>query len=670
MPRAKATHPVEPRRRSDTIREVAVIAVALGVRLVYLGQSAAAPTFDTPVMDAADYDILARCLLHGGEPSTSLFWQPVFYPLFLTGVYALSGSSILAAKLVQCALGAATCWLTYRLGRQLFSVNIGLIAGLIMAMYGPLVFFEAELLATGWATFWAVTLVLLFLRARQNPHWTIALVLGICGALSVVTRPTFLPFLVVASIWVTCSWARGSGRPPGRPSHSQARRRSTSERELGRHRERRRAAFYAAALILGFVLIALPVAITNHTLNNHFGILPASGGINFYLGNNPDAEATIAYRPGRQWDALSNIPAQHGVEGDVWTVQKFYYERAAAFARNQPVAFLLGLGRKTIEFLSSRELPRSFDVYTFRQWSGLLAALTWKIGGFGFPFGVILPLAAVGLIVHRRCFPAPTWLLLTLYPLAVILVFPAARYRAPLVPLFAVAAAVAGVALVELIRAARWRALLVHAVTIAAIVLGTTLPGPFPTEGTNYAAELHLLLGNRHAREGRTQQAIASFRDGLSSAPDEPDLHARLGELLLREGRSGPASEHLEAALQVRPDSAANHALLGIACEQTGDLTRAVAAYRKSVALDPGFARAWANLGAALLNKGQPAEAVTACREAIRLEPEALPPRYNLALALERAGQRAAALAVLRELLIRDPAYEPARRLMKELQRD
>lgn len=644
MARSTSTRSGPPRARRDAVCGAAVFTIALGVRLVYLYQSAAAPTFHTPVMDAADYDILARCLLDGGEPSTSLFWQPVFYPLFLTVVYALSGSSILAARLVQCVLGAVTCWLTYRLGRRLFGRKVGFVAGLITALYGPLIFFETELLATGWAAFWAVALVLLLGAARQRLHWAVAVAVGVGGALSVVTRPTFLLFLLAASLWLTCSWAR---KRPG-------------PRRLG---------LCLVGLAGGFALVAVPVAAANYRLNNHFGILPASGGINLYLGNNPEAEVTTAYRPGRQWSALSTIPARHGVTGDVWTVQQFYYDRAVAYARRQPGAFVRGLGHKTLGFFNTRELPRSFDVYAFRQWSSLLSGLAWKIGGFGFPFGVIFPLAVVGLVAHRRTFPAPVWLLLALYPLAVILVFPAARYRAPLVPVLAVAAAAGGAALVTMVRAARWRSVTVYVALLAVVVLSATLGGPFPAERIDYAAELHLLVGNRHLRNGRPQAAITAFEEGLRQSPDDADLHARLGEVLLGEGRAASATAHLEAALRARPGSAANHALLGIACEQQGELTRAITEYRRAVMLDAGFARAWANLGAALLNNNQAAEAIRACQEAIRLEPDAHLARYNLALALDRTGQRSAARAALQELLARNPTYEPARRLLRELGR-
>ena len=38
----------------------------------------------------------------------------------------------------------------------------------------------------------------------------------------------------------------------------------------------------------------------------------------------------------------------------------------------------------------------------FGEWSSLMRVLTWKVGGFGFPFGIVLPFAVVGLVYYWR----------------------------------------------------------------------------------------------------------------------------------------------------------------------------------------------------------------------------------------------------------------------------
>jgi len=522
-----------------------VFGLALVVRLAYLYESSDNPTFTTPIMDPADYDSLARSLVDGGKPSTSLFWQPLFYPLFLFAAYGLSGSSIVAAKLIQAVIGAATCVLAYRLGRVVFDLRTGILAGIITALCGPLIFFEGELLATGWAAFWTVALVLLFLQcdgpvgeAARHAHrgrggssvsnapYTF-LGLGLCGALAVITRPTFLPIFLAGCIWLGLALRRGG-------------------------EARRRIVLAALPVLAGFLLVALPVSVVNWVRTDHFGIMPASGGINFYIGNNSRAEETVSCRPGRQWDELAKMPEQHGVLDSPWARQRFFYRQAWEYARDEPAGFLCGLARKCTEFISAREMPRSVDLYVFREWSHILSGLVWKAGRFGFPFGVLLPLALVACVHHRRKIPGPVWLMTLLYPLSIILVFTAARYRAPLLPIVSVLAAAGFLALVAAVRSRDMRRLAAYLALAAAGVAAACVPGPFRPEQINYAAELHRLLGHRFSTEGKTDQAIQAYKHSLRFAQNDPDVHGKLAEALLIKGDSDGAIVHYTASLNSR----------------------------------------------------------------------------------------------------------------------
>jgi tetratricopeptide (TPR) repeat protein len=629
---------------------LAVFILALAVRLVYLYESSANPTFATPIMDSADYDDLARTLVEGGRPHTPLFWQPIFYPLFLAAVYRVTSSSILAAKAIQIILGSVTCLLSYRLGRRLFDRPTGLLAGVITALYGPLIFFDAELLATGWAAFWSVALILLFLGAASSTKPGPSLALGAAAALSVITRPTFLPVIAAGCIWLTFVWHRTAAM-------------------------RTRALPGLVMVGVGFLLVAGPVAMLNHRLWGRVGILPATGGINFYIGNNPDAAETISHRPGRDWNQLLALPRQHGVQGNMWDDQRFFYRQARDWISSRPTAFLRGLGRKGVQFVSAREIPRSLDLYVFRTWSTVLSALTWKVGGFGFPFGLLLPLAVVGLIHHRRTIPGPMWLLLILYPLSIIVVFVAARYRAPLIGVLSIPAAAGCLALINAIREQHWRRLASRAALIAGVIAVISLPGPFRQEQPDYAAELHLLLGNRLFDQQKVTDAVKEFRKGLEFAPDDPDLHGRLAEALLTAGQIDGAITHYTESVRLRPGSAVNRACLGIALQEKGQLDRAIEEYRKALDLDPQYGKVYSNLGAALQRAGQLDQAIDAYRHAARLEPDEAIIHYNLGAALAQRGDLETAVRELSRSLDIDPAnvdarYELAVALYRQDRRD
>jgi len=394
----------------------------------------------------------------GKQIEPTFFWQACFYPFFLSRVYLFTGASIICAKLLQILLGSALCVLVYRLGQTVFDRRTGTLAGIITALYGPLIFFESKLLATSWASIWSVVLILLFLKAGEKKGLWLYLALGICGGLSIITRATFLPFFVAASIWLLFALRRAS-----MPWKMIAARK--------------------AFVLMGVLLILAPVARICYQVTGYFSALPESGPVNLYVGNNPQTSKTITLRPGGDWKNLCNLPYQHGAKNRHQAGQ-FFIRWFWNYVTTQPLHYLTGLAHKTTQFLSSRELPRNVDVYGSRKYSRLFSAMTWKLHQFGFPFGILLPLTLLGFIGphfstrrkmgtlrHRPGIPPPIVLFLIFYPFTVILVFVTARYRAPVIPVMAILAAAGFWVVIETIKTKRWGQMAAMTGVIAFIAL-------------------------------------------------------------------------------------------------------------------------------------------------------------------------------------------------------
>jgi len=75
-----------------------IFALALMVRFVYLCESSANPSFEMPLVDSKVYDETARAFAQEGRITEGFFWQPFFYPFFLSLVYSLRGNSIVCAN--------------------------------------------------------------------------------------------------------------------------------------------------------------------------------------------------------------------------------------------------------------------------------------------------------------------------------------------------------------------------------------------------------------------------------------------------------------------------------------------------------------------------------------------------------------------------------------------
>ena len=515
-----------------------VFALALLVRGIYLLQSSTSPAFDVPMVDSESYHTLALALV-AGDVLPRLFYQGPFYPLFLAGIYAMGGS-ILAAKIAQIVLASATCALTALLGRRLFGPGVGLAAGIVAAMHAVLVFFDGELLATSWSAFWSVALLWLVLEADAKPSALRLAGVGLAGALATATRGTFLPFVLFAALWLM--W-----------------------RTLKRRRKRRFALRDGLVLAAGFALVAAPLVVSSGRISGHYSVLPHSGALNLYIGNNPEWRASVATRPVDFFE-IGDLPHYHGAR-TAEERQRWYSDRVIAYALGQPLAFGAGLLEKTIQFASPRELPRNIDIYVFRQWSSFLAVGVWKLSSWGFPNGVLFPLALLGIALHWRRVPAPVVALPITVAASVIVTFVSARYRVALVPVAAILAC-AGVAELARMMARGQRGRAAAWIAAALLVSGlSALPGPFAQEQSNYEAELHYALG-RHQVELFTN---------VDATADE-SATARAAAL---------AREHLSLALELDPQYAIVHATLGVLVSQEGDYELADRHFRDALRFDP-----------------------------------------------------------------------------------
>jgi 4-amino-4-deoxy-L-arabinose transferase-like glycosyltransferase len=577
--------PPRPLLLTDFRLGASIFLLALLVRCVFLYQHSHNPTFHEPIVDARQYHDLAAALSAGKGLDLGFFWQPPFYPFLLAGIYAVAGPAVVWPRIVQALIGATTCLLTWRLDCRIFDRRVGTTAGLFTALYGTLIFYDGELVAASWAAFWSVVLLSLLLRAApttsRNSSLATCFLVGLCCALAILTRPTFVPFCITAAVWLAITLIRRAGWRIA----------------IGR----------LAAVVAGFFVAAAPVAVLHYRVAGYVSILPASGGLNLYLGNNPNLCETLTVRPGDDWDDLVAWPARRGctTPGEQ---SRFFYRRVWDFAAADPLAFADGLGQKALRFAVGRELPRNIDIYLFCEWSGLLGAVVWKAGGFGFPWGVVFPLAVVGLIVRWRRLPAPVILFAVLYPCAVIFVFVAGRYRVPVVPVMCLLAAGGLWGIVGFFRNRRIAQGFAACTAAAVLMIVAGLPPPFCEERVNYGAEMYALLGDSAAMSRRPADAERRYRLALALDPQSVRLRAHLGVALAELGRFDEAAEQLGLVIERAADPRLRFtALFNRAHSRTraGDLDAALRDYDAALALQPNSPEVYCRRGTVHEDRGE-----------------------------------------------------------------
>jgi hypothetical protein len=264
------------RRHPDLAALAVLLAVGVTIRAAILFR---APAFFVGG-DSQTYLVPAYELARDGNWDLGAR-RPPGYPLFLAGVIVVLGEDMRAVVLAQHLLGLATIAATYGLGRAVAGRAAGVLAGLGVALSGPLLVYEHYIMAEALfgalltAAAWALV------AARRSPGPWPALVGGSLLAAGWLVRPAAL--LLVPLIPLALLGARSW----------------------------RRSVILTALAGLGFALVAAPWALFSA---GHYGAVGSVG-----IGN------TLMWRVTREEPALiqprDSWPSR---EGDEWAAARRY----------------------------------------------------------------------------------------------------------------------------------------------------------------------------------------------------------------------------------------------------------------------------------------------------------------------------------------------------------
>jgi tetratricopeptide (TPR) repeat protein len=600
--------------------------------------------------DVARGDLLLR-----GPGSVPFFISPL-YIYFLAAVHALSAGSLLAAKVVQIALGTAAAGLVYGMTRRLFGERAALFAGILYALTGFVTFHEVLILQAALDPF--LTALCLYLLAvgltsggfsskvneegargsRPSESATVEaasgpgrwLAAGAAFGLLALNRPNAL--LCVAAITVALI---------ARAAAPLVARRRGGHSLLPFEEDPLRTLRFAAAFLAGTAaVVALPLA-RNLIVSGEPVLISSHGGLNFLVGNGPGANGVYRAVPGitpdiggQTADTKRVAEAEEGRPLSTREISSHFARKAWEWIASEPGAALALFAKKIRLVLSGDEAPLNFSFPWYRDRSLLLKLLAVGPGllvplagaGFVLAFFASAGAARRALLVWSAFVPA--------YVLAVAAFFVATRYRLPLV----VALAPLGGAAVARLPAA-WRAKgprLAGAVAAAAVFAAVSL---WPTGLWDGAQdeEMHLVL-----REiARGDAAAMHHAETVAGEHPEPAL------VWLRVGRSFAAAEK------------SDEAITALSRSREVDSGRPGAAPLLSALLE--------KRGLARLLSGDAAGARPDLEEAVRLDGTNASACLNLAVVLGEMGETSRARLLARQALEVKPGYEKAEALLHAL---
>jgi 4-amino-4-deoxy-L-arabinose transferase-like glycosyltransferase len=553
---------------------VALVATcALALRLLYLLELRDTPLFSVLIGDGRQYVAWAREIAGGQWIGTAVFYQAPLYPYLLALVFKLAGTNLLIVRLLQAVLGAASCVLLARAGRRFFNERVGLVAGWLLAVYPPAIFFDGLIQKPALDLFLVcLTLALLGeFMTRRGSSLLVGAGLAL-GALALNRENARVLYPIVA-VWL-CWFFRET------PARTRA--------------------AWVAAFTAAMLAMTVPVGLRNYHVGGEFLVSTSQFGPNFYIGNHAGARGS--YEPlmpnhgnvaFERDDATQLAEKASGRRLSPGEVSDYWVHRALNDIRAQPLGWLRLLGRKLLLTFNATELVDTESIEVYAEYSRVLGTLFWL------NFGILLPLAAIGAWETRAGWRrlAVLYAVVGALALSVALFYVLARYRYPVVPVVLLFAAAALCAVPTSIRGWRqWAPGLALAGVVAIVAHLPLSPS---------ADETFLNLGTALISDGRPVEAIPMLERAVASAPNYAAPHFNLGVALDRIGEKQKALAEFSTAVTLRPDDGEAQGALGLTLRETGRTGDALTAFETAVRLSPDSAPARGNLALALLEVGR-----------------------------------------------------------------
>jgi tetratricopeptide (TPR) repeat protein len=505
-------------------------------------------------------------------------------------------------------LGSINCVLTAKIGALLFRKKIGVIAGFLACVYPMFIYFDGELLIPTLLIFFMLLgFYLAFTQRKQfSTKWR-WLIDGVCWGFAAIVRPNVLLFLVTVPAWFFRIMKR----------------------------QWKKALLFS---VIGVALIIVPITIRNFILSREIVLIAWQGGTNFYIGNNPHADGYTAIAPGTRktwwggYNDMKRIAEQNtGRQLTGGEIDRYWMKQGTDFIIKQPGKALYLWIKKTYLFFSGIELSNNRDIYFFTRLT-FLKFLIINIPFFQFPFGVILPLALVGILLffkqlrssgsdHRQTqYIIAVLFFLGTYAVSFIVFFVCARYRLPVIPFLLMFAGSAITQVIQSMKQKQYRNLIVPLCVFAgsyvffnANIFNIQQVNP----GLNYST-----LGVAYKDQGNIEKAVVSYKRAIDLDPGHADAYYNLGNIYAQRKQFEVARDLYGKAISIDPYAARAYSNLGNVYFETNKLDSALYMYDRAIEIEPDYETPYCHAGLVYQKLGEFAKAESLWMECLKYIPQ------------------------------------------------
>ena len=581
-----------------------VFAAVLLVRLFVLGRLAGSAFLLPTRGDMHFYDGWAQKIVGGQLTDHHAFYGLPGYAYLLAGLYKLCGYNPYIPELLQSLLDAGTATLLYKISVALVPQSggrrgqiVGLMAAAAWAFCVPAQTYAVVLMPTAWFIFVFWFILWRIIKSQTSPDWWEALLLGLLAGVTATAIATIL-FLIPL---LFCA----IGLKPSVPARSHF-------RIVG-----------CALVLLGVAIGTSPCWLHNYFIARDRVLLSAHSGINFWIGNNPDANGYPRFPPGLRagqaamlQDSIDVAESTAGHPLKRGEVSQFWSAKAHDYIANYPLAWLRLLGLKLHNFWSAFQYDDLSIITNLREQGVTLP---------GIYFGLFAALALPAMILTWNAAPLGRWITgaIFLQMLALLPVFTTERYRLPIVPGLAVFAAFGLVTLFSNFATGNLRPVLSYAMLLMVSTLFVSWP---QREPSLWALDAYN-SGWQALESGNLSLAERKLDLARAYVPDNAETNFALGNLKFAQNDAATASSFYLTTLRLDPRHRGAINNLGVIALDASEFDTAEKWFRRAEDVDPRSAKTHFLLAKALVGKNDRVNARAEIEAAIALKPDQ--PEFN-----------------------------------------
>jgi tetratricopeptide (TPR) repeat protein len=312
----------------------------------------------------------------------------------------------------------------------------------------------------------------------------------------------------------------------------------------------------ALIILAGIILIIAPVTIRNLIVADDLVLIASSGGINFYIGNNPNSDGYSASMPPpfrTSWE-ISDIKhlaeKETGRKMKASEISRFWYRKGLNWITNNVTDFVsltlskLKLGFNNMEISNNRNLD-----YFFSNIKIL------KFLPFNFAFLISLSIMAIILLAVQRNFSLETWFILIFaasFMVVISLFFINARFRLPIIPYLILFSSYSVGTIISSFRQYSLAKKVGPAFIVAVAVFVLSNVQPRELKGDDISSAI-FNQANYYSNHGEPEKAVELYHQLIEQYPGYQDACLNLGALFLKEGNLEMAERFFKQELAFYP---------------------------------------------------------------------------------------------------------------------